>query len=172
MAPNLPVMTFLFAAVALGALGSVSRRPEHQADDAELRRRVEILLEAIRADDLDRVLSIYAPDIVSFDVEPPLQHVGAQAKRKNWEHVFATHQRPIGYDLRNLTLTVGDDVAFAHGLVHKYATLKDGTRSDVWLRWTACFEKLDGKWLITHDHVSAPFDTQTGQAALDLKPEP
>ena len=38
--------------------------------------------------DLDSVMSIYAPDIVSFDVEPPLQHVGAEAKGKLAERFF------------------------------------------------------------------------------------
>jgi ketosteroid isomerase-like protein len=31
--------------------------------------------------DIARVMAIYAPDIISFDIEPPLQHVGAEAKR-------------------------------------------------------------------------------------------
>ena len=50
-------------------------------DEAEIRQRIDKLV-AIRVMDLDTVMSIYAPDIVSFDLEPPLQHVGAEAKRK------------------------------------------------------------------------------------------
>jgi ketosteroid isomerase-like protein len=53
-------------------------------DEADIRRRIDKLAEAIRTMDLEGVMSIYAPDIVSFDIEPPLQHVGAEAKRKNW----------------------------------------------------------------------------------------
>jgi len=51
-------------------------------DEAEIRQRIDKLVAAIRVMDLDTVMSIYAPDIVSFDLEPPLQHVGAEAKRK------------------------------------------------------------------------------------------
>ena len=47
--------------------------------------------------DPDSVMSIYAPDLVSFDVEPPLQHVGAEAKRKNWLNAFSMYQRPREY---------------------------------------------------------------------------
>ena len=70
-------------------------------------------------------MSIYAPDIVSFDIEPPLQQ-GAEAKRKNWVDVFAIYQRPLGYEIRDLTLTLGGDVAFGHSLNRISGRLKSG----------------------------------------------
>ena len=30
--------------------------------------------------------------------------------------------------------------------------------------------KINGKWLIVHDHISVPIDFDSGKAALDLKP--
>jgi ketosteroid isomerase-like protein len=83
-------------------------------DEAEIRQRIDKLVKAICAMDLDRVMSMYAPDIVSFDIEPPLQHVGAEAKRKNWANVFSMYQRPLDYEIRDLAIAVGDDVAFGH----------------------------------------------------------
>jgi len=35
---------------------------------------------------------------------------------------------------------------------------------------TLCFKKIDGNWLIAHEHVSVPADLASGRAALDLKP--
>ena len=64
-------------------------------DEAEIRQRIDKLVAAIRVMDLDTVMSIYAPDIVSFDLEPPLQHLGAEAKRKNWLNAFSMYQRPL-----------------------------------------------------------------------------
>jgi ketosteroid isomerase-like protein len=58
----------------------VGMATQGSTDEAEIRRRIDELVEAIVAMDLDRVMSIYAPDIVSVDIEPPLQHVGAKAK--------------------------------------------------------------------------------------------
>ena len=78
-------------------------------DEAEIRQRIDKLEAAIRVMDLNSVMSIYAPDIVSFDLEPPLQHVGAEATRKNWSNAFSMYQRPLGYEIRDLTITVGDD---------------------------------------------------------------
>jgi len=82
--------------------------------------------------------------------------VGAKAKEKNWMDAFAMYQRPLGYEIRDLTLTLGDDVAFGHSLNRVSGTLKNGNRTDFWLRWTACFRKIDGNWLVAHDQVSVP----------------
>jgi ketosteroid isomerase-like protein len=139
-------------------------------DEADIRRRIDKLVEAIRAMDLEGVKPIYAPNIVSFDIVPPLQHVGAEAQWHNWEDVFIAYQRPLGYEVRDLTLTVGDDVAFGHSLNRISGTLQNGHRSDFWLRWTTCFRKIDGHWLIAHHQASVPLDVESGRALLNLKP--
>jgi ketosteroid isomerase-like protein len=127
-------------------------------------------MEALRAMDLEGVMSLYATDIVSFDIVPPLRHVGGKAKERNWANAFAMYQRPLGYEVRDLTLTVGDDVAFGHSLNCVSGTLKSGNRTESWLRWTACFRKIEGNWLIVHDQVSVPIDPESGGALLNLKP--
>jgi ketosteroid isomerase-like protein len=139
-------------------------------DEADIRRRLDRLVNAVRSMDLESLKSIYAPDIVSFDIEPPLRHVGAAAKWKNWVKVFTVYQRPLGYEIRDLTITVGDDVAFGHTLARISGTLKNGNRSDYWVRWTSCFRKVDGNWLIAHDQISVPVDFESGRALLDLEP--
>jgi ketosteroid isomerase-like protein len=139
-------------------------------DEADIRQRIDKLVEAIHAMDLEGVKSTFAQDIVSFDIEPPLQHVGAEAKWKNWIGVFTAYQPPLGYEVRDLTITVGDNVAFGHSLNRISGTLKSGNRVDHWVRWTACFRKIDGNWLIVHDQVSVPIDVMSGKALLNLKP--
>ena len=138
-------------------------------DEADIRRRIETLLAALRAMNLEGVMAMYAPDIVSFDIVPPLRHVGADAKRKNWVDAFATYQPPLGYEMRDLTITVGDDVAFGHSLNRISGTMRNGQRSEFWLRWTACFRKSEGTWRIAHDHVSVPLDVASGTAVLNLE---
>jgi len=138
-------------------------------DEAAIRQRINRWLEALRAMDLEGVMSLYAPGIVSFDIIPPLRRSGARVKEKNWMDAFAMYQRPLGYEMRDLTLTMGDDVAFAHSLNRVSGTLKNGNSTDFWLRWTACFRKIDGNWLVTHDHVSVPFDPASGRALLNLE---
>jgi ketosteroid isomerase-like protein len=127
-------------------------------------------VKALRAMDLEGVMALYAPDIVSFDIAPPLQHVGAEAKREQWVGVFAAFQPPLGYEIRDLTITVGGEVAFGYSLNRISGTMKNGNKTDLWLRWTAGYRKIDGNWLIAHDQVSVPVDFESGRALLDLQP--
>jgi hypothetical protein len=69
-----------------------------------------------------------------------------------------------------LTIAVGDDVAFGHSVNRISGVLKNGDKTDFWLRWTTCFRKIEGNWLIVHDQVSVPVDPQTRTALLDLGP--
>jgi ketosteroid isomerase-like protein len=116
-------------------------------------------------------MSHYAPDILMFDLAPPLQYVGEDAYRKNWEEWFATWQGRIGYEIRDLRITAGEGVAFRHSLNRITGTRTDAEETDVWVRATACYRKVNGKWLITHEHFSVPFYMDgSGRAAVDLKP--
>jgi ketosteroid isomerase-like protein len=49
-------------------------------------------------------------------------------------------------------------------------TTTSGQTVSMWVRWTACFRKLDGRWRITHEQVSVPIDMDSGRALLDLEP--
>jgi len=143
---------------------------QRSIDEADIRRRIDELANAIRVMNLECVMSLYAPGIVSFDIGPPLRYAGTQTKAQHWTAAFAAYQFPLGYELREVSITLGDDVAFAHSLNRVSGTLKNGHRSALWLRWTACFRKVAGHWLIEHDHVSVPVELESGRAALDLEP--
>lgn len=143
---------------------------QQAVDEAAIRRHIDKLVEGIRTGDLEGLRPLFTTDMVSFDVEPPLQHVGVDAKMKNWAGVFTVYQTPISYEVRDLTVTVGDDVAFVHSLNRLSGTLKNGTAtSGFWVRYTSGLRKIDGHWLIAHDQVSPPFDFETGRAVLDLE---
>ena len=95
---------------------------------------------------------------------------GTDAFRTVWEEVYSSFQGPIAYELHDLTITVGDDVAFAHSLNRISGTMNTGLKTDLWLRWTACWRSIKGTWLIVHHQNSVPVDLQTGRAVLDGKP--
>jgi ketosteroid isomerase-like protein len=140
------------------------------ADEAIIRQQLGALIGALAAKDLDAVGEIYAADVVSFDVEPPLQHVGLAAKLNNWVTVFTLFQE-LAYELRELTLAVGDEVAFGHGFGRISGTLTNGTATNgMWVRVTFGFQKINGQWLITHDQASVPFDFASGKGMTHLEP--
>ncbi|MGO4423080.1 nuclear transport factor 2 family protein [Streptomyces sp. MCAF7] len=143
---------------------------QREVDEARIRQQVDNIVEGIRPKDLEGLKQLYAADVVSFDVEPPLQHVGVEAKLKNWARAFTFFQ-DVRYEVRDLAVTVGGDVAFGHCFGRLSGTLKNGTAiSGMWVRATFCFQKIDGNWLIAHDQVSVPFDMASGKGVADLEP--
>lgn len=138
--------------------------------EAAIRERIEDWVKAFRTKDIDGAMSIYAPSIVSFDVNPPLRYGGAADKRHAWQAAFAAYAGPIGYEMRELDITAHGELAFAHSLNHVSGTLASGHISAMWVRWTACFRQIDGVWWIVHDHVSVPADLEHGRAAVNLMP--
>jgi len=143
---------------------------QREADEAQIRQQVARIAEGIRAKDLEGLRPVYATEVVSFDVEPPLQHVGVEAKLKNWANVFAVF-KDADYEVRGLSVEAGDDVAFGHCFGRLHGTLTNGTATNgIWVRVTFCFRKLDGAWQIVHDHASVPFDVLSGRGVADLQP--
>ena len=168
----------LLLSVFLGVLVTGIAQTQHERgaetgrgnEEAVIRRNIEDWSQAIREKDLDRVLSFYSPDIVSFDLDPPLRYVGAGNKRRAWEEFFAAHTGPVAYEVHELSVTTEGELAFVHGLNHVRGTLAGGRYSDLWVRWTACLQRINGVWLIVHDHVSVPADLKSGDAVLNLTP--
>ena len=139
-------------------------------DEAAIRRLLDDGIRSLHDKNIEGIMSIYAQEVVTFDIVPPLQYLGADALRKLWEEAFVIYQGPINYEIHDLNVTVGDDVAFTHSLNRISGTMNNGQKTDVWLRWTACFRKINGKWLIVHHQNSVPADLEHGKAMLDLKP--
>lgn len=138
--------------------------------EAEIRALIYRFAEAFRAKDVDGAMAPFAPEITSFDILPPLQTVGAEQFVTHWHEFFNSYEGPIRVEFPNVQITASDDVAFSHCLHRVNGTTKTGRQTDWWLRWTACYCKIGGKWLIVHEHVSVPTDLGTGNAMMDLKP--
>jgi uncharacterized protein (TIGR02246 family) len=141
-------------------------------DETEIRALIDDLTRALRAKDPARALSHYAPEKVQFLLAPPLQFAGQNAiDSKSLSEWFSSFQGPLQYDISELSVTAGEDVAFCHSLNRLGGTKIDGEKVDLWMRWTGCFRKLNGSWKITHDHESVPFYMDGSyKAAIDLKP--
>ena len=138
--------------------------------EALIRRRVDGWAKAIRAKDIDGVMSLYASDIASFDIVGPLRYAGADAKRRAWQEAFDAYSGPIGYEVRDLNVVADGDLAYASSVNHVRGRLASGRAGGVWLRWTACLRRIDGIWRVVHDHASVPADLEHGRAVLDAVP--
>jgi uncharacterized protein (TIGR02246 family) len=138
--------------------------------EAEIHALFEDRVTAVRMKDVDKLMSGYAPDVLSFDVVDPLQYAGLDGIRARMEQWFSSFEGPISLENQNLTIAAGEDVAFCHSLSHVNATRIDRGHLEMWWRETVCYRRIDGKWMITHQHSSVPFNVESGKASLDLKP--
>src|SRR5688572_23762146 len=86
------------------------------ADEAQIRKIIDRWAEAVRAKDVNGAMANYAPDVLTFDVRNPLQSIGSDEARKQTEEWFASVQGSIGYEIGELRITTGDEVAFCHSL--------------------------------------------------------
>jgi ketosteroid isomerase-like protein len=136
----------------------------------ELRTFLDNRVEACRAKDIDRLMSLYSPDIVYFDVVPPLCFVGSDAVRSNFVRWFNEYEGPIGLETAELNITLNGNAAFAHMLHLDKGNTKLSGPKEFWLRSTVCCQRSNEKWLITHEHISLPVDFRSGTVLMDLVP--
>jgi uncharacterized protein (TIGR02246 family) len=148
----------------------MTTKEDRTNSEAAIRESITRFAKAFRAKDVDGCMSVFAPEIVSFDILPPLQAVGAETFVTHWQEFFGSYQGPIQVEFPDVRISAGDDVAFSYCLHRIAGTLNNGDKTDFWLRWTAGWRKADGKWLIVHEQVSVPIDLASGKALLDLKP--
>jgi uncharacterized protein (TIGR02246 family) len=142
--------------------------PTPAKDEGQIRERLNRWIRALHAKDLGALMALYAPDTIAFDLMPPSQ-VDAGHYRKNFERWFAMMPSPIEYEIHDLRITTSGDVAFSHNLGHVKATKANGEKTDYWVRATVGFQRRNGQWLVVHDHVSMPFDMETGKAVRELR---
>jgi ketosteroid isomerase-like protein len=120
--------------------------------------------------DIDRLMALYSPDIVYFDLVPPLRYTGKAALRARFLDWFERWESAIGLETRDVSVLESGDVAAAHMLIRASGTLKDGRDVGYWVRTTNGCQRSDDRWLITHEHVSLPVDMATGRGVMDLRP--
>ena len=135
-------------------------------DDTQIRACIDGVAQAIRTKDINALMGHYAPDTLIFDLMP-LQTTGADAYRKNFEAWFGSVKGPIEFEIRDLRITTREDVAICHYVSRVRSTRTTGEKTDYSVRVSAGLQRLNGQWLLTHEHISVPFkDRESLQAAL------
>jgi uncharacterized protein (TIGR02246 family) len=113
--------------------------------------------EAVHAGDLATVLADHAPDIVMFDVPPPEDGVrGLDAYRESWPPFFEWLRSGATFEIVDLQVTAGEDVAFAYALLRCGTAEELAAHPEHRLRLTVGLRKVDGRWTVTHEHHSFP----------------
>jgi ketosteroid isomerase-like protein len=126
-------------------------------DHEQIRALIESWAAAVRASDISGILANHAPEMVMFDVPPPIESRGLDAYRKTWEDTFFPwFQSSRIFHIGELSITTSSEVAFSHCLVRCGGTEKDGSHTEFDFRLTTCFKKINGNWMVLHEHHSIP----------------
>jgi uncharacterized protein (TIGR02246 family) len=129
-------------------------------DEQQIRDLVERWATAAHEGDLDAVLVDHADDIVMFDVPPPQQGVrGIAAYRDTWPGFFQWQAQGATFDLVELNITAGADVAYAWALLRCGTAQDHAAHPDRRLRLSLGLRKERGRWVVAHEHHSFPDET-------------
>lgn len=137
-------------------------------DEAAIRAVIERVADGFRTLDLDAIMACHTEDVVCFDCHSRFEARGAQAVRAFLEACFPHMQPPMVYEVHDLTIATGGDIAFAHYALRSSSRDAQGGEHGGWLRVTAGFRRTDAGWLGCHAHISAPFDPMSGRTMFGL----
>jgi uncharacterized protein (TIGR02246 family) len=149
---------------------ATARTAAGKSPEAEVRALHESWLKAVRSRDVDGIVAHYARDIVAFDAIQQLQFKGVDAYKKHWAACMEMCTESTGFEIAQLEIAAADGAAFSHGLLSCGGTDQNGEHKSAWMRVTTGYRKTGGRWIISHEHFSAPFDMASGKAIFDAKP--
>ena len=119
--------------------------------------------------DLDAVMRRIAPEVISYEHVDGLVHRGVDAVRAVCQRGFELQDGRFRWDVPDLEVLVRDDIAVTWGLNRMVNERPDGERIEMWSRGTRILQRIDGHWLMIHQHVSFPVNPETGEALTELR---
>ncbi|MWV51432.1 SgcJ/EcaC family oxidoreductase (plasmid) [Rathayibacter sp. VKM Ac-2803] len=137
---------------------------------AELRTLIDERVQAIASRDAQYLADAQDPEILAFNVLPPLRLRGSDQVAEQTRAWFDGYADGPGYEVHDLRIDVDGSVGATAFLYHVTGTLLSGDEVSMWVRATLVWKKIDGRWRIVHDHESIPWDPSTGQGLASLEP--
>lgn len=138
----------------------------------DVHARLEDFTAAIRAGDLDKIMAFYSDDVVAFDMMPPLRFEDKEKYRETaWQTCFVdAFKFPVEFKYLDSKISVTGDLAFVHSIVEMMGEFKKGGKTHNWLRSTIGLRKIEGQWMIVHEHNSVPIGEDM-KALMELNPK-
>ncbi len=138
----------------------------------EIREVILARAAALETGDVKAMLAYSAPEVVQMSLAPPLvEHVDTTDPTPT-ERWIATFEAPPRRTVTRLDITADGDVAFATSIDSLTATPRGAEESfTLWYRVTLGLRRVEGRWLVIHEHESVPFHMDAEmRAAVDLQP--
>ena len=119
-------------------------------DEIPIRQLIENWARSISAGNRAAILAHHSPDLLMFDFPSVVR--GIEAYDKTWDFFYDSPKGSISFVPSEMQVTASNDVAFASCLIHC-----DGTSAGpLDLRLTVGLRKIDGEWVVLHEHHSVP----------------
>ena len=132
------------------------KAPGITADESEIRQIFEQWSQAVRNKNLGAILAHHHSDFLMFDVPPPFLSRGIPAYVETWNLFFSMAPIPVKFDFDQLEIHASADVAFLTAIGHCRDTEPNGQIAPLDFRLTMGLRKIDGQWIIVHEHHSVP----------------
>ena len=126
-------------------------------DEIIIRNQIETWAAAVRSRDMTGILKNHAADMVMFDVPPPLHLRGIGAYEASWPQFYDASPKPIRFDIIEMQITAGSDVAFVVALMR--CAIIEGGNADLDFRLAVGLRKINGQWIVAHEHHSIPAES-------------
>lgn len=123
-----------------------------------------------RANDVDELMRHWARDVLHFDSSVRCLD-GSDAARAEIAAQFSCIT-DSGASIRSSRCLVDGNLGVVVSIQDVWAQHADGSKLEMTVRQTDCFEKRDGQWQLVHEHVSLPIGdalTHFGGAAAGLE---
>jgi ketosteroid isomerase-like protein len=138
--------------------------------EQQVRDSVNQYVSAVRAKDVSRIAALYSDDVVAFDAILALQFVGKPAYIEHWQTCMGFTSGDMYFEVHQLKVYATGQLAFSHSVNQCGCTNEQGEMQSSWMRCTQCWCHTSDGWKIVHEHFSAPFDMESGQALFNLQP--
>jgi ketosteroid isomerase-like protein len=128
--------------------------------------------ERLQAGDVAGFQRYNAAEVVEYTLAPPLGGPADGHDPTFLEGWLTGFEAPPRREVTRLEITADGDVAFATSIDSMSATPKGASESfTLWYRVTLGLRRIDGRWLVTHEHTSVPFHMDGSlRAAVGLEP--
>ena len=152
------LMSVWLGMTAIGLDALAKNKSQATGGDAEFKALIDRYYAAWSSMNTDNAAPLYAKDadLVFYDIAP-LKYNGWQEYAPGVKKNFfdsATSARLTPND--DLKVTRRGNIAWTSVTFHISVKLKNGQNLDLDGRHTAIWEKRGTKWLIVHEHISAP----------------
>lgn len=144
--------------IILSGSAQATRAAAKEAPDAEFKDLINRYYAAWSTMNPDNAAQFYAKDadLIFFDIAP-LQYRGWAEYKEGVKKAFLDAVTSAKLTPNNdLKVSRHGDMAWTVVTFHLSATPKAGGSMEIDARHTAIWEKRGGKWVIVHEHVSAP----------------